>query len=821
MTRPTQGFLSRFAKPFSASRLRLLRSLPAIGSGSRRREGSKLDRAGALLRTPLDRPPMLPIGSAATIGRARAGRDRSDGLRLLRQSVVGFGAALIVSFWIAAFTLVYQDRAALRFQTQRDAGNLALVFEQNVAHTVSDIDRGLQFLRWARAHAPASVEWQDILAEDFVSNRETAQTSVIDAKGYMVTSSALLRPRTPMYLGDREHFQAQRKAPGDRLFISRPLVGRASGKWSVQFSRKLTDAAGRFAGAVVISLDAARLARNYDELDLGPGGGLALVGDDGVLRAGSGVFADRIGKSFAPPGGEPGFDRAAPIDEPFSSPPSPVTVERSVEGAPLKVVVAVPNEENNARWMTRRYAYYAGALAASIIAAFATIAVALRRRRSEERILYLARYDSLTNLANRRRLGEHLDALFAAPARERTHALHIIDLDRFKYVNDTYGHPFGDLLLKKVADRLLALARPSDLVARLGGDEFAIVQSLRFARLEAQALGERICRELAEPFEVGRARVVIGATVGIGSAAEDAASASELLKAADLALYAAKADDKGSYRFYDASMTQAVHERTDIEYGLRSAIENEELRLFYQPIVCLREQRTIGYEALIRWIRPDHGMVSPTEFIPVAEEAGLIVKIGDWVLHRACADIAALCAPVRVAVNCSPLQFELSDVAASVQSALARSGLAPERLEIEITESALMKNNQRVVDQLWRLRAAGVRVSMDDFGTGFSSLSYLERFPINTIKIDRSFVVKLGQREGARATIRAIIELASSYRMTALAEGVETEAQREALVELGCEHAQGYLFGKPKPVYEIWQAQAFPPIEAQSIRGAA
>jgi diguanylate cyclase (GGDEF)-like protein len=772
--------------------------------------------------TPFGNGPSPPRGAAHEAGGiARLRSAALNGARLLRQSVVGFGAALIVSFWIAAFTLAYQDRAALRFQMERDAGNLALVFEQNVAHTVADLDRGIQFLRWARAHAPATVEWSEIVAQDFVSNRETAQTSVIDAKGYMVTSSALLRPPAPMYLGDREHFQAHLKSKEDFLFISKPVIGRASGKWSIQFARKLTDAAGQFAGVVVISLDAARLARNYGELNLGPGGGMALVGDDGILRAGSGMFAEWMGKPLNVGSGEaPAETRQPEISAANSS--NLVTAERLVTGAPLKVVVAVPNEENNGRWIARRYSYYAGALAASILAIFATIAVALRRHRSEARIMYLARYDALTNLANRRHLGEHLDALFALPARERAYALHIIDLDRFKFINDTYGHPFGDMLLRRVADRLLALARPSDLVVRLGGDEFAIVQSLRFDRIESQALAEKICRELAQPFELGNAKIVIGATVGIGSATEDANSASELLKAADLALYAAKADDRGSFRFYDATMTRAIHERADIENGLRWAIDNDELRLFYQPIVCLKERKTIGYEALIRWIRPEHGMVSPLDFIPVAEETGMIVKIGDWVLQRACADIVALHTPMRVAVNCSPIQFELSDVAATVLAALARSGLPPDRLEIEITESALMKNNQRVLDQLRRLRAIGVRVSMDDFGTGFSSLSYLERFPITTIKIDRSFVQKLEERDGARATIRAIVELASSYRMNALAEGVETEGQLKALIELGCVHAQGYLFGKPRPIYEIWQSQAFPPISApELVRGAA
>ncbi len=735
------------------------------------------------------------------------------GVRLMRQPVVAFGLALIVSFWMAALTLVYQDRAALHFQVERDAGNLALVFEQYVSHAAADIDRDLLLLRWVRGTAPASVEWQDILAQDFVSNRETAQTSVIDASGYMIASSALLRPPTPVWLGDREHFVAQRDSPDDRLFISKPVLGRVSGKWSVQFSRKFTDAVGRFAGVLVISLDAPRLAHKYGDLNLGDDGGVALVGDDGVTRAGSGVFAELLGKPFVPP-----LDDAKPNRRSARAKPENlsglVTVERKVEGAPLKVVVAAPNEANNPRWIARRYEYYAVALVASVIAIFVTFAVAIRRQRSEAHILYLARFDSLTNLANRRQLTESLNAVFALPVGERAYALHIIDLDRFKSVNDTYGHPFGDALLRQVADRIVALARPSDIVVRLGGDEFAILQSIRFARVEPQALAQRLCKELAEPFDVGGAKVVIGATVGVSSAAEDANSGSELLKAADLALYSAKADDKGGYRFYDTRMGRAVLERSDIEAGLRTAIDNEELRLFYQPIVDLGDHRTIGYEALIRWIRPEHGMVSPVDFIPVAEETGLIVKIGDWVLQRACADVAASPSTGRIAVNCSPIQFELSDVAESVRSALKRSGLAPDRLEIEITETALMKNNQRVVDQLRRLRAIGVRVSLDDFGTGFSILSYLERFPITTIKIDKSFVQKLGRREGARATVRAIIELASSYGMTALAEGVETEAQMKALIELGCAHAQGYLFGKPRPINEVWQSQAFPPITA-------
>ena len=741
------------------------------------------------------------------------------GARALRQPVVAFGLALIVSFWIASSILVYQDGASLKHEAQRDAGNLVLVFEQYVSLTVAEIDRGLLFLRWAHGEGASHAEWQDIITQDFVSNRETAQTGVVDASGYLITSTALLRPPKPIWLGDREHFVVQRDSKDDRLFISKPVIGRISGRMSVEFSRKFTDDAGRFAGVVVISLDVKHLAHKHSDLNLGDRGGLALVGDDGVTRAGSGVFADLLGKPFVFPGNDAETARRSAGPTAADS-LDLVMVKRQVRGAPLSVVVAAPNEANNPGWIARRHAYYAVALAASFVTILVTFAVAMWRQRAEERILYLARFNSLTNLCNRRQLTESLDALFALPAGDRAYALHIIDLDRFKYVNDTYGHPIGDALLKQVADRLVTLVPASDLVVRLGGDEFAILQSLRPYGDEARILANRICEDMAAPFEVGGARIVIGATVGVSLAAEDAHTASELLKAADLALYAAKDKEKGGYRLYDAGMARALHARNDIEAGLRTVIDKDELRLVYQPLIDLRDLRVIGYEALIRWIRPDRSMVLPTEFIPVAEETGLIVKIGDWVLDRACADIAALPWPVRASVNCSPIQFELSDVAASVCRALEQSGLPPDRLEIEITESALMKNNQRVLDQLSRLRAIGVRVSIDDFGAGFSSLSYLERFPITTIKIDRSFVQKLGRREGARATLRALIELASSYKMTALAEGVETEDQMKALIELGCDHAQGYLFGKPRPIGEVWKTQAVPPIPTPEMSAA-
>ncbi len=429
-----------------------------------------------------------------------------------------------------------------------------------------------------------------------------------------------------------------------------------------------------------------------------------------------------------------------------------------------------------------------------------TIEVALRRHRYEEDILHLSRYDPLTGLPNRLSLTKRLEEHCAEPSRAGDFALHIVDLDRFKIVNDTYGHAAGDELLKAVAERLRLAVGAADFVARLGGDEFAVIQRLSDFDAEAADLAGMICEALSRPFPVRRASLIIGASIGVASGRRDGAQASELLKAADLALYAAKAAERGAFRFYSPAMTQSAQSRLKIEVGLRTALQNDEFQIVYQPITSIAADRISGFEALLRWRRGHVESIPPSEFIPVAEDLGLIVEIGAWALNRACAEIAAAPGGYSLSVNGSPAQFETTDFARTVRDALAGSGLAPQRLHIEITESMLMKDNQRILDQLKEIRALGVGVSIDDFGTGYSCLSYLEIYPIDTIKIDRQFVNKIGQRAEAGATLRAIVDLAASFGMTTIAEGVETREQMAALRENGCTGAQGYLLGRPGPL---------------------
>ena len=426
------------------------------------------------------------------------------------------------------------------------------------------------------------------------------------------------------------------------------------------------------------------------------------------------------------------------------------------------------------------------------------------REESQARSQYLAYHDSLTGLGNRLLFKEQLEeALKDVSVASHPLAVLFLDLDGFKAVNDTLGHSIGDMLLKSVATKLRDILPRTDRIARLGGDEFAILQISATQPGSSIALAERIIEVVGQPCSIDGHDVTVGASVGIAVAHPGDMNTESFLKSADLAMYSAKSDGRGTYRMFDPEMDAIVQARRHLERDMRTALAQDGFRLFYQPLVNLQTKKVTVFEALMRWQHPERGMVPPSEFIPVAEEMGLIVQLGEWALRQACAEATKWPDGICVSVNLSPLQFSKGNLVSTVMSALASAGLPASRLELEITESVLLEKSERHITILNQLRDLGVRISMDDFGTGYSSIGYLRSFPFDKIKIDQSFVRDLLVDEGSLAIVRAIAGLGVSFGMITTAEGVETEEQMRCLNLEGCIEVQGYLYSKPVPACEI------------------
>jgi diguanylate cyclase (GGDEF)-like protein len=431
--------------------------------------------------------------------------------------------------------------------------------------------------------------------------------------------------------------------------------------------------------------------------------------------------------------------------------------------------------------------------------AFILIAALRQRERTEQRIRYVVHHDALTKLPNRVLFRQKLEDALANTRPGEQLVLLYLDLDGFKTVNDTLGHPVGDALLQAVARRLEARTRNIDIVARLGGDEFAIARAATTSPADAADFAARIIALLDEPFSVHGHQITIGTSVGITLFPQDGTDPDELLKCAGLALYRAKQDGRGVYRLFQQDMDAEMQARRLLEIDLRAALGYGQLELFYQPLIDLRTQTVVGFEALLRWRHPDRGLVPPDQFIPLAEEIGAIVPIGEWVLLTACTTAAGWPDSMKVAVNLSPVQFKSDNLVAAVRSALRGSGLAPRRLELEITETVMLQDTAATLATLHEFHAIGASIAMDDFGTGYSSLGYLRRFPFDRIKIDQSFVRELGRQQDCDTIVRAVTALSHALGMETTAEGVETVEQLRALTQAGCTVVQGYLFSRPVP----------------------
>ena len=425
------------------------------------------------------------------------------------------------------------------------------------------------------------------------------------------------------------------------------------------------------------------------------------------------------------------------------------------------------------------------------------------QRRADEKIAHLAHYDALTDLPNRTLFRARIERELEKAGEGEQFALLYIDIDEFKGINDSLGHHIGDELLKTVANRIRGCLKTTDLIARLGGDEFAVIQTAVESPADVVEFVMRIYEAIRQPYQCLGHQLSTDASIGIALAPQDSTELDQLIKNADLAMYAAKAEGRRTHRFFEPAMHASAKARLEMELDLRETMANSGFEIHYQPVVNLQRNEVSGCEALLRWRHPVRGMVSPAEFIPVAEDTGLINELGDWVLNTACAEAVSWPNQIGLAVNVSPVQFNCATLALKITSALAASGLPPSRLELEITEAVLIRDDEAALAILHQLRAIGVRIALDDFGTGYSSLSYLKRFPFDKIKIDRSFVADIAEADGSSAIVQAVVNIAAERNITTTAEGVETEQQKQMLRALGCTEMQGYLFSAAKPAAEM------------------
>ncbi len=730
-----------------------------------------------------------------------------------RYRPVWLGMLVVIMLWVIAGYKAIDDWRESRRVTYQVDQTFALMFEENVLRTIGEIDKTLLYMRRSlETRSPAESYGSLSTTKDLLS-AIIVQVAVLDADGVLRATNAGPQPPPATDLSDRPHFRAHLDGKGDMLYIGQPLIGRASHRLSVQFSRAYHTRDGHFGGVVVASLDPYAVSHFISKTEFGAKASISLVGNDGVVRSHTGandgltlgasiigtpshdlMKAGRIG-SFEVSGPDGGDERVVTL--------------RKVTDQPLWIMVSIPSAE------IYRDAREALTLDCSLVAVL-TLLIALtvgrvlkieaRRSEAQANYLRLAFRDPLTKLPNRHVFRTKLEDMArqaaTSPGNAR-YAVLFLDLDRFKFVNDTLGHCTGDQLLVEIGKRLSGVLDAAHVLARLGGDEFAIIVPDLVADEDTDVLARRLCESMEPPFTVDRHQIQSGVSIGIALGPADGNNADDILIAADLALYAAKTKSRGTYLHYQRSMSDGLLERRQLEGELRAALASGALELHYQPAVTVKTGRIAGFEALARWQHPARGRVSPSLFISIAEECGLIHALGEWALTRACEDAVTWPADIKVAVNLSPMQFAGPDLVATVRSVLELTGLPAGRLELEITEQTLLENGPRTLQILRSLNDLGVTIALDDFGTGYSSLNYLSNFPFDRIKVDRSFIAKLGEGEQQVAIVQAVIDIARSMRMAVTAEGVESVEQRDKVAALGCGEIQGFFYSRAVPAARI------------------
>jgi diguanylate cyclase (GGDEF)-like protein len=871
-------------------------------------------------------------------------------LRASLQPATFFGLLLIAACWIGLYFVLSLERSKTLENATQQTATLARLFDDYTSRTLQGIDQTLLLFREAYESDPSHFELTRLSDQAHVIRDLTMQVALVGADGFMIASTAA-KSASPLYLGDREHFHAHIDRTVDELYISKPVLGRVSGQWSIQLSRRLRDPDGSFGGIIVASLNPSFVDKFASTLDIGPHGTVTVRRQDGIILASHGFSGPSVGYYVMQPalkaalaqsqvghywggGAVDGINRlvgyhvlkefplivligladtdifadyerhrvvyvgvAAVLtllilaaiggsirrqkrlddvrDELDRSERRAREKSRELEVTldHMSQGIIMSDANNNIPVINRRaidllglpdsfrteklragdiisYLWTAGEYGVdgnlldpairdflkpgrqhsinlplyqrtrpngTVLefqnatlpdgATVRTITDITERKRAEQEILRLAHHDPVTDAANRNLLRERIEQAIARMNKTgENFALLCVDLDHFKAVNDMMGHMIGDALLRKVAERLRQCVRAGDTVARLGGDEFVILQAAVSETADVANLANHILKSVVAPYEVNGSPVMVGTSIGIAMAPRDGATMDDLLGHADLALYRAKADGRNDFCFYDVEMGKAALDRVRLERELRDGIAQGEFELFYQPWVNIATGRIAGCEALLRWRHPTRGLLGPGAFVSVAEETGLIVQLGDWVLQRACADAARWPAHVKVAVNLSAAQFIGGNLTDTVHRAVSRSGLESKRLELEITETMFLGDQERTLRTLQDLHDIGICIALDDFGTGYSSLTYLRHYPIGRIKIDRAFVAEMTTSPNCAAIIAAVVGLGRSLGVDITAEGIETHDQFVMLRAAGCSEGQGYLISRPQPAADIARA---------------
>jgi diguanylate cyclase (GGDEF)-like protein len=724
------------------------------------------------------------------------------------------------AIWGTTWNLIQVERAAADHTAAVSGRGLADIYEAQVVRSLRDIDQTLKFVKYAYELRGNLVVLQELKARALLPPDLLFVVSIADSNGDIVAST---RPSARANVADQDYFQSQRQS--DVLAVGRPRLNAGSGELKLQFSRRLNAADRRFSGIVIVSVDAAYFVSGYESSELGEHGVLGILGTDGVFRARRSGETVSAGDTVNYAAVVPATDDAKSVATLSTNAWDGVlryTSARELYDFPLAVIVGLSADEQLAATRRDRDTYLWRAFRSSLLVLLIVAVLGYMSRQlalsrvhaveehiaHAERVQYLAYHDDLTTLPNRSLFGKLLgQSVNQAHRYNRQLAVLFLDLDRFKHINDTLGHEAGDQLLQEVATRLKACLRDSDTVARLGGDEFVVLLPELDEYLYVASVAQKILSAIARPFVLLGHEFRVTASVGIGIYPQDGLDEQTLTKNADIAMYQAKEEGKNNFQFYSEKLNANSLERLTLESGLRHALERNEFQLHYQAKRDISSGGITGVEALLRWQHPELGTVAPMRFIPVAEETGLIVPIGKWVLRTACLQNVAWqnqgLPHLSMAVNLSARQFYDENLLPDLAAILEASAMDARLLELEITESLLLRDVEKTLRVLSGFRDMGIRIAIDDFGVGYSSLSTLKQFPLDTVKIDRSFIRDGASVAGDKDLTDAIVAMGRTLSLTVVAQGVETKEQAEYVRDHACDEFQGFYLNMPVPADQI------------------